>query len=147
VVMESGRIRQTGTPREIYRHPQSQFVAQFIGDINLVPGIAGQATVEALGARVATPVALPAGRHCTIGFRPEDVVLAGTTTRDGALTFEARVTELTWTGATGRLHAMAGEQPVSLVLLAAELEAQAPQPGETLTLAVPAERIHVFPKD
>jgi len=144
VVMEGGRIRQTGTPREIYRRPQSQFVAQFIGDINFVPGMTRDAGVEALGARVAVQAALPPGRPCTIGFRPEDVALGS---RDHALSFEARATELTWTGATGRLHAMAGEHPVSLVLLAAELEAKAPQPGETVMLSVAADRLHVFPKD
>ena len=144
VVMEGGRIRQTGTPRDIYRHPQSQFVAQFIGDINLVPGIARDTAVEALGARAAVAAALPAGQPCTLGFRPEDVALVP---REGALTFQARVTELTWTGATGRLHAMAGDHPVSLVLLAADLEAQAPRPGETVTLSVPTDRLHVFPKD
>jgi putrescine transport system ATP-binding protein len=35
-VMEHGRIAQTGTPVEIYEHPDSRYVATFIGDVNLI---------------------------------------------------------------------------------------------------------------
>jgi iron(III) transport system ATP-binding protein len=39
VVMNQGRIEQIGTPREIYRYPQSRFVADFIGRANFIPAI------------------------------------------------------------------------------------------------------------
>jgi putrescine transport system ATP-binding protein len=35
-VMEQGRIAQIGTPVEVYEHPNSRYVASFIGDINLL---------------------------------------------------------------------------------------------------------------
>jgi spermidine/putrescine transport system ATP-binding protein len=38
VVMQDGKIAQTGTPREVYEEPSSLYVARFIGDINLFPG-------------------------------------------------------------------------------------------------------------
>ena len=37
-VMNDGEIVQTGTPDEIYRTPSTTFVADFVGDINLLPG-------------------------------------------------------------------------------------------------------------
>lgn len=37
-VMNRGHIAQVGTPGEIYEHPSSRFVAEFIGSINLFPG-------------------------------------------------------------------------------------------------------------
>lgn len=37
VVMGAGKVRQTGTPMEIYKKPVSQFVADFIGTSNLLP--------------------------------------------------------------------------------------------------------------
>ena len=40
VVMNQGIIEQIGTPTEIYRFPQSRFVAGFIGQANFIPGIA-----------------------------------------------------------------------------------------------------------
>jgi iron(III) transport system ATP-binding protein len=38
VVMNGGRIEQTGTPEEIYREPRSEFVARFIGGANILRG-------------------------------------------------------------------------------------------------------------
>src|SRR5262245_2769297 len=37
-IMRRGRIVQVGTPRELYMHPESAFVAEFIGGTNLLPG-------------------------------------------------------------------------------------------------------------
>jgi putrescine transport system ATP-binding protein len=37
-VMDAGRIRQIGTPDEIYEQPNSRFAAQFIGEVNLFEG-------------------------------------------------------------------------------------------------------------
>jgi iron(III) transport system ATP-binding protein len=37
-VMRRGRIVQVGTPRELYAHPETSFVAEFIGGANLLPG-------------------------------------------------------------------------------------------------------------
>ena len=38
VVMNEGRIEQVGTPDEVYDHPASPFVVQFLGDVNLFHG-------------------------------------------------------------------------------------------------------------
>jgi ABC-type Fe3+/spermidine/putrescine transport system ATPase subunit len=38
-VMEAGRILQIGEPRDVYAHPASRFVAEFIGDSNLLEGV------------------------------------------------------------------------------------------------------------
>ncbi|MDR3534409.1 MAG: ABC transporter ATP-binding protein, partial [Rhodopila sp.] len=37
IVMNAGRIAQDGSPRELYEQPVSRFVADFIGDANLMP--------------------------------------------------------------------------------------------------------------
>ena len=39
VVMDGGRIQQVGTPQDIYNEPQNAFVADFIGESNIVDGI------------------------------------------------------------------------------------------------------------
>ncbi len=86
VVMNEGRIVQAGPPMEIYRNPESLFVARFIGtpSMNLI-----DARLTATGVELAdgTPLDLPrpypaadAGRPVLIGLRPEAVLLAG----DGA---------------------------------------------------------------
>ena len=59
-VMSEGRIRQLGTPQEIYRRPCDRFVASFVGDANVLrgrlDGIEGESAVIAVGiARVKVP--------------------------------------------------------------------------------------------
>ena len=39
VVMDKGRIQQIGTPEDIYNEPKNAFVADFIGDSNIVDGV------------------------------------------------------------------------------------------------------------
>ena len=46
VVMQAGRIAQRGTPAEIYRNPASAYVADFIGETNLLPTETGQIAVR-----------------------------------------------------------------------------------------------------
>ncbi|MBN1351797.1 ABC transporter ATP-binding protein [candidate division KSB1 bacterium] len=37
-IMQNGRIQQSGTPRDIYNFPANPFIAEFIGETNLIPG-------------------------------------------------------------------------------------------------------------
>ena len=73
VVMNAGRIEQAGTPAEIYRAPATHFVAEFVGEPNLIP------VLPAANGRVSLAVAgieLPAGAGARWAMvRPEDVVL------------------------------------------------------------------------
>jgi ABC-type Fe3+/spermidine/putrescine transport system ATPase subunit len=65
--MNGGRIEQIGTPEDVYHRPATPFVAQFLGEANLLPVSGGR--VEAL----ALPVAGAADGSTVI--RPEDLVL------------------------------------------------------------------------
>jgi len=49
VVMNEGRIEQVGTPDEVYDHPATPFVLQFLGDVNLFHGRTGHAPGGASG--------------------------------------------------------------------------------------------------
>lgn len=78
VVMEKGRIAQMGKPQELYDHPVSPYVANFIGTTNFLPGKLEEATpgafaISAGGTRLiaASDAAIPAGSKVTAGFRPE----------------------------------------------------------------------------
>ena len=39
IVMQKGQIEQVGTPRDIYLHPKTEFVATFVSKCNLIPGV------------------------------------------------------------------------------------------------------------
>jgi len=55
VVMEDGRIRQAGPPREVFEQPTSAFVARFIGGHNVLSGDRGPIAVRADRCRLGTP--------------------------------------------------------------------------------------------
>ncbi len=77
-VMNEGLIEQIGPPEEIYREPASTFVADFIGDTNLLDGhVEAGSSVVRVGA--SDGFTLPAdGRtgEVTVSIRPEDFELA-----------------------------------------------------------------------
>jgi ABC-type Fe3+/spermidine/putrescine transport system ATPase subunit len=154
VVMERGRIRQAGTPREIYRDPRSEFVASFIGDLNLLParllpGAGDGLAIEVGGRRAALPASCwrgsspPSGPACRLGFRPEDAQLGSA----GALVLEGEARGLAWTGATARIGLSIAGQPITLVALSDALEGQAPEAGATLSISLPPERLLLFPEE
>jgi multiple sugar transport system ATP-binding protein len=74
-VMESGRIRQLGSPKEVFQRPGDTFVANFIGStpMNLLPGTVSTGLVEVAGTRLKPPsgVSLPDGTPVIAGIRPE----------------------------------------------------------------------------
>jgi len=81
-LMRNGRIEQLGTPDEIYHRPTTRYVADFIGDTNLLRGTVlasagGEATLQLGGAVLRAPLgpggALPAGADAWLSVRPERV--------------------------------------------------------------------------
>ena len=71
IVMESGRIAQQGSPRELYDAPASRFLADFIGDANLVDGELGAgATFSAGGVSAAVRATGAAAGPATLAVRP-----------------------------------------------------------------------------
>ena len=72
-VMSAGRLLQVGSPEEIYERPANRFVADFIGQTNLLEGtVADPATVVlANGSRVAAASELAAGTKVALSLRPE----------------------------------------------------------------------------
>ena len=83
-VMDRGRLVQVATPAEIYEQPNSRWVADFIGDVNLIEGRVvavgpGEITVECLaGGRLTLPPTSEAtpGATIWIAVRPEKMKIA-----------------------------------------------------------------------
>jgi putrescine transport system ATP-binding protein len=85
-VMDQGVIRQIGSPTDIYEHPNSRFVADFIGSINMVDGEVARSegkrrggTCAALGAarlRGGRQTSCGKGDKVSVAFRPEKVTIS-----------------------------------------------------------------------
>jgi putative spermidine/putrescine transport system ATP-binding protein len=79
VVMKDGKILQYGTPLDIYRKPDTAFVAGFIGSSNLLPcRVTGKDTVEVFGENVKVAhmaTGLEKDATAVLSVRPEDMQL------------------------------------------------------------------------
>jgi sn-glycerol 3-phosphate transport system ATP-binding protein len=141
VVMNQGRVEQTGAPNDVYRFPATRFVATFIGSpaMNLLPGrIASPGVAEiADGRRIAfdaDALAAEIGRDVEVGIRPEDLRLAGN--GEGTLSFTKDFAEEL--GATRLFHGMVGNAAVVVAL-------SGPAPaGDTFGLSAAPETVHLF---
>lgn len=85
-VINNGEIQQSGTPLDIYDEPINRFVADFIGESNIVPGIMIEDfSVEFAGERFeCVDGGLNPNENVDVVIRPEDLVL--TTVENGKLT-------------------------------------------------------------
>ena len=82
-VMSEGRIRQIGAPGEVYEAPKSRFVADFIGNVNLIDGRLIENTVDHAVIQCADcihhverGVVGAEGMAVTVALRPEKIVLS-----------------------------------------------------------------------
>ncbi|MBM3471045.1 MAG: ABC transporter ATP-binding protein [Armatimonadetes bacterium] len=73
VVMNQGHIEQIGTPTDLYRRPASRFVADFIGEANLLPALVEDGAVRVGGYRFPYQQPGVAAGAATLMVRPESV--------------------------------------------------------------------------
>ncbi len=106
VVMNKGHIEQVGTPEEIYRFPATPFVADFVGVMNFIPGIADSDPKRVrCGDILLTcdfPHNLAPGTPIALAVRPEDVRLGGDESNH-LNTATGRVREIEFLGSFYRL--------------------------------------------
>jgi spermidine/putrescine transport system ATP-binding protein len=74
-VMHNGKLLQVGTPEDIYERPANRFVADFIGQTNLLDAVVEDDDMIILenGTRLMAPNPLPAGTKVAMSLRPEAV--------------------------------------------------------------------------
>src|SRR5438876_11299141 len=113
-VMNGGRVEQIGDPREIYEHPRTAFVADFIGSLNAfdlrIDELVGESAVMRLAEaeRIVVPVG---GGHrpdetLRVAVRPERVQIeaAGTPLLDGGSRLEGTIAEIVFLGMYTQFH-------------------------------------------
>jgi spermidine/putrescine ABC transporter ATP-binding subunit len=107
-VMNDGLIEHLGTPREIYEHPRTRFVAGFIGTSNLLSGtvarLDGDRAIIEVGPdeRIIVPVAdrtVGQGSRLELTVRPEKIDLStAPPPDDGCCALRGKVTEVVYLG-------------------------------------------------
>jgi multiple sugar transport system ATP-binding protein len=126
-IMEAGRVRQVGTPQELYAHPADTFVAGFLGT---------------------PPMNLMVREDRIVGFRPEFVHVATGSGDDGALRIPAKIFELEFLGADWQVYAHIGDGDDAHKILARMDgdEVKRLRVGETAELAVRRDHLRYFDK-
>jgi spermidine/putrescine transport system ATP-binding protein len=106
VVMNQGYIQQVGTPEDIYNEPKNAFVADFIGDSNIIPSVMVQdRLVNILGTNFeCVDVGFGRNKPVDVVIRPEDIDLVKP--EEGVLT--GRVTSLLFKGVHYEMEVVAG---------------------------------------
>ncbi|QKV19224.1 ABC transporter ATP-binding protein [Oricola thermophila] len=138
VVLNGGRVEQIGSPLDVYRNPQSAFVASFIGSpaMNLVParGENGNLVIGDQTVAMSNGHAVADG-PVTFGVRAEDVSLAGTGEKADLELVIDYVEEL---GAGRLVHGRVGGERLAVSLPSGE------PLSDRVGLKLDRERVHLF---
>ncbi|MCX4962895.1 ABC transporter ATP-binding protein [Streptomyces virginiae] len=132
-VMDQARLRDCGTPQELYRAPRTEFTASFVGNANLLPVTVaeGGAVFEGRALTLDRGRATP-GSTATLCVRPHLLGLGA-----GPNALSGTIAEVQWRGSTHRLYVDVGGHRVKADL--PELR-ETPALGDRVTL-------HFEPRD
>jgi ABC-type Fe3+/spermidine/putrescine transport system ATPase subunit len=146
VIMDQGRKVQEGRPEEVYQWPATEFVARFLGLVNLLPGQVVEAgpplVVETALGRLTTTdsLALPIGQGVTVLIRPEGArcLIAGTPAENSIV---GQVQARSFRGGHYQITMAVGGTSLRFELDV--LNGSVPEPGERVMLC--PHRIQVLP--
>ncbi len=150
-VLRGGRVVQVGPPAELFEHPRTRFVAEFIGKTNLIDAVADGAASVARGPlclRVAAGGLVP-GAAAVVSIRPHQIALAPRAAAPGpppgANTLAGTVIRASYLGDSVDYQvAVEASDVVLRVIGPTPARARA---GEPVAVTVPAEACVLLPPD
>ncbi len=144
-VMNDGRFEQVASPREVYQEPATEFVAKFIGEVNILPGqlYRGSAYAGNLAIRMGGNGIPCHGGTVKVLLRPEDVALLPPGIAEAGQT-HAHVKSVSWLGAHLRVE-MTTEEGYPLTALLQRSHPMADRLSAGDTVRVTALRGSVLP--
>jgi iron(III) transport system ATP-binding protein len=149
VVMNLGRVEQVGTAAEIYGRPATAFVADFVGEMNMLDGeisSPGRARVGALDLECAALGGRPAGKRVRLGLRPEEVRIRGVDrSTPNALAVEVELLDFLGAFCRATLRPDAARDLTLLCDFSANaMRDLGIREGQSLTVALPPDLLRVF---
>jgi putative spermidine/putrescine transport system ATP-binding protein len=138
VVMNVGVAEQVGTPFEVYNHPATRFVANFVGTLNVLEAQvldAAAGRVAIAGSPLELGRAIAAGAQVALALRPEAVTLGPRPGQDMALT--GTVADTDFLGSVVRVRTRVGDQSLSLDTFNSP-GAPPPRAGATVPIGFPS---------
>jgi putrescine transport system ATP-binding protein len=119
-VMDQGQLIQVETPQVIYEQPNSVYVADFIGDVNLIPGSVSElgggaalAWAEGKPPLLGQPGAsLAKGQNATFAIRPEKIAISAEEPQDRNNRVQGKILDIGYLGNLSTYHVELPEGPV-----------------------------------
>jgi molybdate transport system ATP-binding protein len=143
VVMESGRLIQSGTPAEVTEHPRSQYVADLVG-VNLMKGQADQGSVRLPGGPVVAAVGAESGDVFAV-VHPRAVALHRQRPEGSPRNvWPGRITGIELMGGRVRVR-IDGQLPVVAEVTPAALRELGLEEGGEVWLSFKATEVGVYP--
>lgn len=141
-VMNDGQVEQLGTATEIYEEPATEFVADFIGETNLVRGNYSEtpdgATIERRGRTHRVPVNPEAGGTAGFAIRPEKIRI-GDAAAGLDNSFQAKVVDEIYKGNFGKFVVQLDDGAQFTVDMQIQDQGSYLQSGETVQIGWTAE--------
>jgi iron(III) transport system ATP-binding protein len=149
VVMKDGGIEQIGEPADIYRHPATPFVADFVGHMTFLNAVVtgpGRVRVDDLDLLVSNASSFAEGTAVRLAMRPEEVRTRSITT-DTPNSFEATIGDLSFLGSYCRASlepTQSRKTRISADFSTNAMRDLAIAPGQVRRVAFPPEALHIF---
>lgn len=153
-VMNNGRIEQMGAPRDLYEHPRTAFVRDFLGKTVIVRGSitsldGSKVSIEipkagtiVVSRQSCGAVDVRVGCQVQVSIRPEDLSLEGHAESGESDTLKGMIESVAFAGDRFEAVVRVGEERVSLYLP----RHQTAQPGESVWVRFPSDRMSLWPR-
>lgn len=145
-VIGEGSIKQVGSPDEIFRHPNSEFVARFTMAVNVFPGVAhregdGTTVFTVEGVRLRVDAGIDGG--CFAAIRPENILISKSLPDDRVNVFPAVITRIINKGSIVNLTV---DLPPSLICLLTRriYDEMNLAVGQRVCLTIPSSSVSLF---
>lgn len=112
-VMEEGKIRQIGSPQEIYEYPNSHYVADFIGNMNIFEGYVAEDEMDHVLVRsdeidcdlyINHASSAPVGSQVSVAIRPEKIMMTKDVKKGNRNVTKGIVDEIAYLGDVSIYH-------------------------------------------
>ncbi len=140
-ILDQGKVVQVGTPTDLYRSPTTRFVAEFLGETNLIPGTAQQSAqgVTSIKTKIGTlqsnATVAPGPVVCSV--RPEAIKI-------GVGPIRGVIRVCTYLGETAQLEIGVGETTVMASVMNPR---EMPRAGKDTWLTIDPSDVAVLPAD
>jgi len=150
-VMNNGSFEQIDSPRNLYENPATRFVAQFVGETNIIP-----ATVSSLDPTLAvttqsgrqfsaTAMQEMVGQSCSLFIRPESIIFEPDDTIEELNRFEVTVQTILFDGSNTKV--LAGLEGLELTIALPQNKQFAHiAPGDVIAAGVHLESCKCYPE-